>query len=57
MVPRLRVSALAYARRSVSVFHCEPGGKRPLTVRLRWPDRSGASASQPLPCNSSTASA
>jgi hypothetical protein len=29
-------AALAYARRGVPVFPCEPGGKRPLTHNGFW---------------------
>jgi Bifunctional DNA primase/polymerase, N-terminal len=35
-VPMLRGAALAYARRGVPVFPCEPGGKRPLTRNGFW---------------------
>jgi uncharacterized protein YndB with AHSA1/START domain len=36
LVPMLRSAALAYARRGVPVFPCEPGGKRPLTRNGFW---------------------
>ena len=35
-VPILLGAALAYARRGVPVFPCEPGGKRPLTHNGFW---------------------
>jgi hypothetical protein len=34
--PLLLKAALAYARRGVSVFPCEPGAKRPLTPNGHW---------------------
>ena|SRR5215210_3550502 len=34
--PTLHNAALAYARRSVPVFPCEPGAKRPLTRNGHW---------------------
>ena len=35
-ISTLRGAALAYARRRVPVFPCEPGGKRPLTPNGFW---------------------
>jgi hypothetical protein len=34
--PTLHNAALAYARRGVPVFPCEPGAKRPLTRNGHW---------------------
>ena len=34
--PTLHKAALAYARRGVPVFPCEPGAKRPLTQNGHW---------------------
>lgn len=34
--PTLPMAALAYARRGVPVFPCEPGAKRPLTRNGHW---------------------
>ena len=34
--PTLHDAALAYARRGVPVFPCEPGAKRPLTLNGHW---------------------